>query len=231
MKTFLDTAELVEINKFLKLGVIDGITTNPTILKSAGVKNPLEVWRKIIELIRQYRREPLSLSTEVFTDNAGDMVTQALEFRDALQYPDLAIKIPILGLDGKDRLDVIENLALLGVKVNCTACVTTVQAQAAAAAGATFVSLLYRRIIDEFDKNVAMGKWMIETTREYLEKRGLKAEIIVGSIRVPNDVYHAAKAGAHIVTIPPKFMLNHPKSVETQRQFLTDAGVLSEEKK
>lgn len=154
------------------------------------------------------------------------MFEQAVSFYEELQYPGLAIKIPILGLDGKPRYEVIENLANRGIKVNCTACITKNQACAAAASGATFVSLLYRRIIDEFDKKMDFGRWMIAETRDWLDQKKLKAEIIVGSIREPNDVYRAAQAGAHIVTIPPQHMLFHQKSVDTQREFLEAAGAL-----
>lgn len=239
MNLFLDTAELHLINYWLGVrGMIDGITTNPTILKKAGFTSPQEAWRKIIDIIRTH--EPtgtISLSAEVFCDEPEKMIEQAHLFVQELNYPGLAIKIPILGLDKKrhlkGNLDVIEALAQDGIKVNCTACVTWRQAFAAADAGATYVSILYRRSIDAKLK----GLRMIEETRRRIDAMKLGAKIIIGSIREPkndgeaNDVDDAFEAGAHIVTVPPEFMLYHPKSVATQKQFLTDAGVLPEEKK
>lgn len=226
MKLFLDTADLKEIEKWLALGLIEGITTNPTLLKRAGFKNPQEAWKKIIELKSRYTEKPISLSAEVFCDAPEEMLAQARSFVAELGYPGLAIKIPILGTDGTDRLSVIDLLSEEGIAVNCTGCVTWIQACAAAASGAKFVSLLYRRSVDA----KLNGPVMIRKTREFLDSQNLKAEIIAGSIREANDVFDAFEAGAHIVTVPPKFMLFHQKSVDTQVQFLTDAGVLPEKK-
>jgi len=226
MKLFLDTADLKEIEKWLALGLIEGVTTNPTLLKRAGFKNPEEAWKKIIELKSRYTEKPISLSAEVFCDEAERMLEQARSFVAKLAYAGLAIKIPILGTDGTDRLSVIRSLSEEGIAVNCTGCVTWIQTCAAAVAGARFVSLLYRRSIDA----KLNGLIMIRRTREFLDSRNLKAEIIVGSIREANDVFDAFEAGAHIVTVPPKFMLFHQKSVDTQIQFLTDAGVFPEKK-
>ncbi len=224
MKIFLDTAELSEIERWLATGILDGITTNPSLLKKAGFTNPQEAWKKIIELIRLHGTE-ISLSAEVFCDQAEEMAAQARGFHKDLGYHGLAIKIPILATDGTDRLSVIRTLANEKVAVNCTGCITWFQAFAAAKAGAKFVSLLYRRIIDAgLD-----GKLMIRKTRELIDKFGLKSEIIAGSIRTAQDVHDAYEAGAHILTIPPKFfpeLLYHKRSVETQEQFLRDAGVI-----
>lgn len=226
MKVFIDTADLNEIERWLKAGLVDGITTNPSILKKAGFKDPEDAWKKIIALKSNYTKLPLSLSAEVFCDDAEGMLSQARNFVKTLNYEGLAIKIPILGINGKDRLAVISTLAEEGISVNCTCCITWFQAFAAAKAGARFVSLLYRRIIDcGLD-----GIFMIKRTRELIDRYGLGAEIIVGSIRQAEDVLNAYEAGAHIVTVPPKFfpeLLFHQKSVDTQRQFLEDAGVLN----
>lgn len=225
MKIFLDTADLEEIKKWLATGILDGITTNPSLLKKAGFTNPQEAWKQIIELKNQFTSEPLSLSAEVFCDSTEEMIHQALSFLQELNYPGLAIKIPVLATDGTDRLSVIRALAHYNVAVNCTGCITWFQAFAAAKAGAKFVSLLYRRIMDAgLD-----GKLMIRKTRELIDKFGLKAEIIAGSIRSVEDVHDAYEAGAHILTIPPKFfpeLLYHKRSAETQEQFLRDAGVI-----
>lgn len=224
MKLFIDTANLAEIEVWLRTGIGSGVTTNPTILKKAGFDNPLDAWGKIIELINRYSKCPLSLSVEVFRDDQEGMLEQAREFVGKLSYTGIAVKIPILGLDGTDRLSVVRQLSSEKIAVNCTACIHWFQAFTAALAGAKFVSLFYRRSIDAgFD-----GCEMISRTRKLIDEHGLEAEIIAGSIRQAQDVIAAYDAGAHIVTVPPKFfpqLLFQQKSVDTQRQFLTDAGV------
>mgnify|MGYP001567584785 CR=1 FL=1 len=227
MKPFLDTADLVEIERWLKTGLLDGITTNPTILKSAGVTEPMKAWRQIVELIRKHTATSISLSVEVFSDSPEEMLKQAKAFVAELDYEGTTIKIPILGTDGTDRLAVIHELAKQEIAVNCTACITWLQAFAAAKAGAKYVSLLYRRIMGTgLDAEVEIRK-----TRQLLDQYKLPSEIIVGSIRKKYDVLKAYEAGAHIVTIPTKFLpelLMNRKSVETQKQFLKDAGVLNQ---
>ncbi|KKU75280.1 MAG: putative Transaldolase [Parcubacteria group bacterium GW2011_GWA2_47_8b] len=224
MKIFLDTADLNEIEKWLKTGILDGITTNPSILKKAGCTNPLDAWKKIVDLKSRYTSKPISLSAEVFRDDPDGMLEQARSFVKEMNYPGLAIKIPILGTDGTDRLSVIRQLSNEKIAVNCTCCITWFQAFAAAKSGAKYVSLLYRRIMDCGLDGLAM----ISKTRVLIDQHHLPSEIIVGSIRAAQDVFDVYEAGAHIPTIPPKFlpeMMFHQKSVETQRQFLRDAGV------
>src|SRR3989344_2081760 len=165
MKIFLDTADLKEIGKWLATNLIEGITTNPTLLKRAGFKNPQEAWKKIIELKSRYTEKPISLSVEVFCDKPEEMLEQARSFVAELAYPCLAIKIPILGTDGTDRLSVIKTLSAESIAVNCTGCVQFIQASVAAAAGAKFVSLLYRRSMDAKLNGLAM----IRRTREFLD--------------------------------------------------------------
>lgn len=224
MKTFIDTADLSEIARWLKAGVGDGVTTNPSLLKKAGFENPVAAWQKIIGLIKDNSTQSLPLSVEVFCDDAVGMLAQAREFVKTLDYGGATVKIPILATDGSDRLAVIKQLSGEGIAVNCTACVHWFQAFAAAKAGAKFVSLLYRRSIDAgLD-----GLNMISKTRALLDQYGLQAEIIVGSIRMCRDVLDTYEAGAHIITVPPQFfpeILYQQKSVDTQTQFLRDAGV------
>lgn len=224
MKLFIDSADLGEIEKWLSAGIRDGITTNPTLLKKAGVTDPILAWRGIVDLIKKYSSISLSLSVEVFKDDAESMISQAREFIDQLGYTGATIKIPILGVDGTDRLGVIRTLSDLKIAVNCTACVHWFQAFLAAKAGAKYVSLLYCRSNDAgLD-----GLDMITRTRRLIDQHGLASEIIIGSIREARQVFQVYDAGAHIITVPPKFfpeLLFQQKSVDTQTQFLKDAGV------
>ncbi|MBI2454024.1 MAG: transaldolase [Parcubacteria group bacterium] len=225
MILFIDTADLEEIKRWLAAGVGDGVTTNPTLLKKAGFTEPVPAWKQIIGLIQKYSGGSLPLSVEVFRDDPEGMVEQATEFVSALGYAGTTVKIPIQALDGSDRLRVIKVLSGGGIAVNCTACMHWFQAFAAAKAGAKFVSLLYCRSNDAgLD-----GLDMISRTRRLIDLHGLKAQIIVGSIREAEQVFRVYDAGAHIITVPPKFfpqLLHQDKSVETQKQFLTDAGVV-----
>ena len=225
MKIFIDTAEISELEKWLQKGIVDGITTNPTLLKKAGFDSPLAGWKKIIDIIGTHTAEPISLSTEVFQDDPAAMIMQAKDFVQQLKYAGITIKIPILGLDGSDRLDVIRSLSRIGIAVNATCCIHWTQAYAAAKAGARYVSLLYRRAVDAGID----GLDMIRHTRKLIDTYGLQSEIIGASVSEAKDVLATYEAGAHIVTIPPR--LFHPlffqqKSVDTHRQFLEDAGVL-----
>lgn len=224
MKLFIDSADIGEIEKWLSAGIRDGITTNPSLLKKAGVTDPVLAWRGIVDLIKKYSLTPLSLSVEVFKDDAEGMVEQAKDFVSKLNYLGTTIKIPILGTDGTDRLEVIRILSDLKIAVNCTACVHWFQAFSAAKAGAKYVSLLYCRSNDAgLD-----GLDMITRTRRLIDQHGLVSEIIIGSIRQAKQVFQVYDAGAHIITVPPKFfpeLLFHQKSVDTQKQFLADAGV------
>ncbi|MBI1974767.1 MAG: hypothetical protein HYS57_00215 [Parcubacteria group bacterium] len=244
-KFFIDTANLEEINAALERGFV-GVTTNPSLLAKEPKGNYMEHLRRIVDLLRSY---PLadgsspSLSVEVFTNDQKEMVRQAKEFVDMLGYPGLAIKIHIL-YQGQDNLSVIRALARQGISVNCTACMSVYQAVLAAAAGAKYVSLLWGRIKDggkpsaqfaayynelleknilaptDFDPKVAVSE-----TRQILDRHYPKSEIIAGSIRSPLDIKEASLAGAHIVTLNPKFlpqMTGHFKTEEIVSQFFND---------
>jgi transaldolase len=224
MKVFIDSADLQEVERWLSVGLGVGVTTNPTILKQAGFADPYDAWRKIISIIQKHTEEPISLSAEVFCDNPDEMASQAHTIIKTLGYPGITIKIPILGSDGTDRLSVVRALSRERISVNCTGCITWFQAFAAARAGARYVSLLYRRCLDAG----VDGLSMIRRTRTLIDLHSLPSEIIVGSIRQQRDILDAYDAGAHIITVPPKFipqLLFHEKSVETQKQFLRDAGI------
>ncbi|MBI2633868.1 MAG: hypothetical protein HYW80_00995 [Parcubacteria group bacterium] len=244
-KFFIDTANIDDIKSALDRGFV-GVTTNPSLLSKEPKGNYMEHLKRIVELLRGYHLPNgtlPSLSVEVFTNEQKEMVRQAKEFRDTLDYPGLAVKIHVL-YQGQDNLSVIRELSREGIPVNCTACMTVYQAVLAAAAGAKYVSLLWGRIKDggtpaphfadhyndilekkilsqvDFDPKVVVSE-----TRHILDKHYPKAKIIVGSIRSPLDIKEASLAGAHIVTFQPKFlpmMAGHFKTEEIVEQFFTD---------
>lgn len=215
MEIFIDTASVSEIGKWLKMGVLDGVTTNPSIMFSDGVYDIERGAKDIAALI-----EPRPVSVEVTTNDLDAMVTQARKF--AGWAPNIVIKIPQVNQDGIPCYGVIKQLESEGIKVNATVALSLGQVILTAKAGATYVSIFAGRIGDE-------GGNAIETIKnavEWLERWRYKSKVIVGSVRTVTDVLSAAVAGAHIITIPPTLltrMADHKYSRDTVRQFVTDA--------
>jgi len=217
MKIFVDSANFVELEEALKRGFASGITTNPAIMAKEKKGSFLEHIRRIIELIKAYDYD-LPLSVEVFTKDSEEMVRQAREFlRQFGDYRNLYIKVPI----GWDELKAIHALKRDGVKINCTCCMSMNQALMASAAGADFVSLFWGRIRD-IGHDAAE---VVRQTAEVFHRNGVRSELVVGSIRHIVDVTEAFRAGADIVTVPPRFFrafCSHPKTDEAVDQFLNE---------
>jgi transaldolase len=220
MEIFADTADLKEIQTWLDYGVIDGVTTNPSILLSSGV---YDLRLGAVELAKLLRDKPLSV--EVVTDDRDEMYKQAVEM--ASWAPNIVIKIPIITTQGEPCLGVIVRLIRAGVKVNATACMSFNQAMLAAKAGATYVSLFAGRISDEGTDS----SQVVRNVATWLKAWGMTSKIIVGSIRETFNVQEAALAGADVVTVPPKFlhqMIDHKYSRFTVAQFLADGQSAAE---
>lgn len=146
MKIFLDTANLADIEAALQGGFIQGITTNPSLMAKEPKANYLEHLAKIAALAQRYGGHH-SFSVEVFSSDPQEIINQAKQFVKTLGYDHLAIKVHI-SHRGQHNLPVIRALTDEGIAVNCTACMTPLQAMKAAAAGAKYVSLFYNRIKD-----------------------------------------------------------------------------------
>jgi transaldolase len=217
VKMFVDSANLKEIEECLKRGFPSGVTTNPSIMSKEERRDFSTHIRDIIDLLRRYNPST-SLSVELFTIEPREMLVQAEQFLKTFgDYENLAIKVPI----GWDELSVIYELRRMGAKVNCTCCMSYNQAMMAAEAGANYVSLFWGRIRDiGYDASE-----VVRQVRATLSEEKSSTEIIVGSIRQMMDVNEAMRAGAHIVTVPPKFfplMCAHPKTDEAVQQFMRD---------
>lgn len=215
MEIFIDSADTGEIKRWLDYGVIDGVTTNPSVMLKDGVHDVARGAREIARLV-----EPRPVSVEVTTNDLQEMVLQARAL--ASWAPNIAVKIPVINQDGEPALGVISQLAGEGIKVNATACLSFGQVVLAAKAGATYVSIFGGRVADEGGD----APLLIRQAAEWLERWQYRAKIIVGSIRAVMDVQQAAVAGAHIVTVPPPFlskMMDHRYTRETVRQFMGDA--------
>ena len=221
MLIFADSANREEITTWLDYGVIDGVTTNPSILLAAGVK---QLRSGAVGLAQLIGERPLSV--EVVSDNPEDMLAQAREI--ASWAPNIVVKIPIITSQGEPCLGVINRLETSGVRVNATACMSFGQALLAAKAGASYVSLFAGRISDEGGDAAAV----IRRTRTWLDDWGYTSRIIVGSIREASNIQDAALAGAHVVTVPPKFLnqlVDHKYSRFTVAQFLKDGRTAAEQ--
>jgi transaldolase len=216
MHIFVDSANLEEIRKWLAEGVVDGVTTNPSIMLKDGIHDIEEGARKLSKLLGN-----LPLSVEVTTNQTEEMVRQAHVI--AKWAPNIVVKIPIVNENGESCLGVVHTLTRAGIAVNSTAILSFNQAILAAKAGATYVSIFAGRIADEGNDPAVT----IRNVRAWIDQWKSPAQIIAGSIRSALDVQNAALAGAHVVTIPPQFlakMVDHKYTRETVRQFNQDAA-------
>ncbi len=215
MRIFVDSADCKLIGNWLKQGVVDGVTTNPSIMLKDGVT---DLHDGALQLARLLGNRPLSV--EVTTNDPETMLDQARMF--ATWAPNIVVKIPIENERGESCLGVIYTLSSEGISINATAILSFNQAILAAKAGAAYVSIFAGRVADEGNDPATV----IGNVRHWLDQWSLPARIIVGSIRTVMDVQNAALAGAHIITIPPQFlpkMVDHKYTRETVRQFVQDA--------
>jgi len=215
MEIFIDSASIPEIQKWLEMGVIDGVTTNPSIMLKDGVYDTEKGAKEIAALVH-----PRPVSVEVTTNDLDEILTQAQRF--ASWATNIVIKIPQITQEGVPCYGVIRQLEIEGIKVNATVALSLGQVILAAKAGATYISIFAGRVADEGGN----APEVIRTAVDWLERWKYKSKIIVGSIRSVGDVLSAAIAGAHIITIPPQFltkMVDHKYTRDTVRQFVNDA--------
>jgi transaldolase len=209
MKLFIDTADLNEIKELASWGILDGVTTNPTLLAKSG-RSFQEVIDEIFDLVDG----PISL--EVLSEKADDMIKEAKQIISKIPQKyrkNVAIKIPMT----PEGLKAVKALSKEGIKTNVTLIFSANQALLAAKAGATFVSPFIGRL----DDNGQEGMQLIEEIMDIFCNYDIETEVIVASIRHPIHVIEAARLGADIATVPPdviRKMTKHP---------LTDAGIQS----
>lgn len=202
MKLFIDTANVDEIRQASELGVICGVTTNPSLIAKEG-----RVFADVVREIAQIVDGPIS--AEVVASEADGMVAEAAELTRI--HKNIVIKIPMTA----EGLKAVRRLSAMGVHTNVTLIFSPAQALLAARAGATYVSPFVGRLNDISSD----GNTLVEAIAKIFSLHGIKTEIIAASIRGPEDVVDVALAGAHIATVPYKVicqMIAHP---------LTDAGI------
>jgi transaldolase len=215
MRVFVDSADQKQIGYWLEEGVVDGVTTNPSIMFKDGATDLEECARRLASMLGE---KPLSV--EVTSNDRKVMIEQARTF--ATWARNIVVKIPIVNEHGESCLGVMHRLSQEGIGVNATAILSFNQAMLAAKAGATYVSIFAGRVADEGNDPAVT----IRNTRRWLDDWEISSHIIVGSIRTVMDIQNAALAGAHIITIPPQFlpkMVDHRYTRETVRQFVEDA--------
>jgi transaldolase len=215
MQVFVDSADQKQIAQWLEQGVVDGVTTNPSIMFKDGVAEIEEGARRLAAMLGD-----LPLSVEVTTNDRVVMLEEARQF--ASWARNIVVKIPVVNEYGESCLGVIHRLSQEGIAINSTAILSFNQAILAAKAGATYVSIFAGRVADEGNDPAVV----IHNVRRWLDDWEFSTRIIVGSIRTVMDIQNAALAGAHIITIPPQFlpkMVDHRYTRETVRQFVQDA--------
>lgn len=204
MKIFIDTANTDEIRRAAEMGIICGVTTNPSLVAKEG-RDFIEVVNEITTIVDG------PISAEVISLETDKMVEEALSLREKIKSDNLVIKIPMT----ENGLAAVKILNQKGIKTNVTLVFSAAQALLAARAGASYVSPFVGRL-DDID---ADGINLISDISEIFEVHGIETEIIAASIRNPIHAVEAARRGADIATIPYKVlmqMIHHP---------LTDAGI------
>jgi transaldolase len=215
MEIFIDSANTTEIEKWMKMGIADGVTTNPSIMFKDGMHDVEKGAKKIAALIN-----PRPLSVEVTSNDIDEMLAQAKKF--ATWAPNIVVKIPQINADGVPCYGIISELENDGIKVNATVALSFGQVMLSAKAGATYISIFMGRVSDEGGHAAEL----IANSAGWLERWDFKSKIIVGSIRAVIDIQEAALAGAHVITIPPDFLgrlADHKYTRETVKQFVNDA--------
>lgn len=221
MPIFLDSSKISEIEKYHRMGIIRGVTTNPTIMLKDGVRGGRAgVKERSIEIAKLIA--PYPVSVEVTTNDREGMIKQAQEFPKWAE--NIVVKITIHGPNGEmENLKVVHELETKhDIRINVTAMMSAQQCFLAALAGATYVSIFGGRV-NNMGYNCCDE---IRKLRKVLDDFKLKSQIIVGSTREVLNVIEWLEAGAHIITVIPKLlegMIVHPYSKETVQMFLADA--------
>ncbi len=208
MEFFIDTANLDQIKEMQELGIIDGVTTNPTLLAKEGAE-PNEQLKKICEIVKgPVSAEVIGLTTEVMVKEARELSKIA---------SNIVIKIPMT----KDGIKAVKILDKEGIKTNVTLVFSQNQVLIAAKAGATYISPFIGRLMDNSQNEIDTLWEMMEIINAY----NFKSKLLVASIRNTRHVVEAAKMGAHVATIPfavLEKMFKHPNTDKGLEAFLKD---------
>jgi transaldolase len=210
MKFFVDTADVAEITEMAATGLLDGVTTNPSLIAKSG-RNFFEVIKEICALVDG------PVSAEVAATAYERMLAEGRKLAELA--PNVCVKVPLTW----DGLKACRTLSNDGIQVNVTLCFTPAQALLAAKAGATFVSPFVGRLDDIGHDGMAVIGDIVEIFRNYRDRYA--TEVLVASVRHPGHVIEAARLGADVATLPPKVLqqlVQHPLTDKGLAAFLKD---------
>jgi transaldolase len=209
MKFFVDTANIDEIKELASTGLLDGVTTNPSLIMQSG-RNFLEVIKEICELVEG------DVSAEVVSTEYASMMEEAKKLKKIAK--NVVIKLPMTW----DGIKACKALSSDGVKTNVTLCFSANQAILAAKAGATYISPFVGRLDDMGQDGLNL---ISEICQIYAQYPAFETQVLVASIRHPIHLAESAKMGAHVATLPPKVikqLFYHPLTEKGLAQFLAD---------
>jgi transaldolase len=216
MKFFIDTADLDEIKEANDLGVLDGVTTNPSLCAKIGVADFEGHIAKICDLVDG------DVSAEVVSTEYDEIVSEARHLAEIAD--NVVVKVPLI----KEGIKAIKTLSDEGIRTNCTLCFSATQALLAAKAGATYISPFIGRLDDISDD----GMQLIEDVVTVYDNYGYETEVLAASIRHPMHVLESARLGADVATMPLNVidqLLHHPLTDRGLERFLDDWNALQEE--
>ena len=208
MKFFVDTAEIAEITELNELGMVDGVTTNPSLIKKSG-RDIIGVTKEICSIVSG------PVSAEVTATRSEEMIAEGRKLGEIAG--NIAVKVPLTW----DGLKACKTLRSNGFMVNVTLCFSANQALLAAKAGASFISPFIGRL-DDINLD---GMGLIEDIRIIYDNFGFETEILAASVRTVNHILESARIGADVITAPPaviKSLVNHPLTEKGLAAFLED---------
>lgn len=212
MKFFIDTANIEQIKEAKSLGILDGVTTNPSLVSKEGIVGRDNLLKHYVEICNIVQGD---VSAEVISTDFEGMIGEAEEL--AALDPNIVVKVPII----KDGLKAIKYLTDKGIKTNCTLVFSTGQAILAAKAGATYVSPFVGRLDDVSSDGIELVYNIAEIYRYY----GFDTQVLAASIRSTQHIIQCAEAGADVVTSPLNAilgLLKHPLTDSGIKKFLED---------
>lgn len=212
MKFFIDTANLAEIREAQDMGILDGVTTNPSLMAKEGITgkdNVMRHYKQICEIVQS------DVSAEVISVTYDEMIKEGEELADIDE--NIVVKVPMSG----DSIKAIKYFSEKGIRTNCTLIFSAGQALLAAKAGATYVSPFVGRLDDIATDGMALVEQIVTIFTNY----GYTTEVLAASVRHPMHVIQCAEIGADVMTAPlsvMKMLLNHPLTDSGLAKFLSD---------
>ncbi len=213
MKFFIDTANLEQIKEAAHLGILDGVTTNPSLMAVEGVKGKEEIYEHYRSICRIVKGD---VSAEVFGTEYDEIIKEGIEL--AALAPNIVVKVPMI----KDGIRAISTFSKQGIRTNCTLVFSSGQAILAAKAGATYVSPFIGRLDDTGWDGMALIAEIVMLYRNF----GVETQVLAASIRNPLHITKSFQYGADVVTAPLSAilgLLKHPLTDNGLAKFLADA--------